>query len=108
MVAGVAGGRRVPAGYDAGTYPIAAPYRPEAMPSHLMHAIAEVEAAGGQIEPSLRRSRRVSSHSKLSEAREWIGRTFNRPSSPSAALKLRGAEPFVPAPARVCRADNRR
>ena len=45
MVAGVTGGRRVPAGYDAGTYPIAAPYRPEAMPSHLMHAIAKVEAA---------------------------------------------------------------
>ena len=45
MVAGVAGGRRVPAGYDAGTYPIAAPYRPEAMPSHMMVVIARVEAA---------------------------------------------------------------
>lgn len=41
----IAGGRRVPAGYDAGTYPIAAPYRPDAMPSRLMHAIATVEAA---------------------------------------------------------------
>ena len=43
MVAGIAGGRRVPAGYDAGTYPIPAPWRPEAMPSQLMHAIAKVE-----------------------------------------------------------------
>ena len=41
--AGIAGGRRVPTGYDPGTYPIKPPYRPEAMPSQLMHAIAEVE-----------------------------------------------------------------
>ena len=45
MVAGIAGDRRVPAGYDAGTFPIAPPYRPDAMPSRLMHAIATVEAA---------------------------------------------------------------
>ena len=44
MIAGIAGGRRVPAGYDAGTYPIPAPYRPDAMPSQLMHAICTVEA----------------------------------------------------------------
>ena len=31
MVAGVAGGRRVPTGYDAGTYPIAPPERPVAV-----------------------------------------------------------------------------
>ena len=45
MVAGIAGGRRVPAGFDAGTYPIAPPYRPDAMPSHMMVVIARVEAA---------------------------------------------------------------
>ena len=31
MVAGIAGGRRVPAGYDAGTYPITPPERPSAV-----------------------------------------------------------------------------
>ncbi len=31
MVAGIAGGRRVPAGYDPGTYPIAPPERPVAV-----------------------------------------------------------------------------
>ena len=44
-VAGIAGGRHVPAGYDAGTYPIAPPYRPDAMPSHMTVVIARVEAA---------------------------------------------------------------
>ena len=31
MVTGIAGGRRVPAGYDAGTYPITPPERPVAV-----------------------------------------------------------------------------